>query len=110
VERAVQLRETVKKAILVIGIVSLLMVLLASLPLDCAQSTATTTTFTLKDYFQIPSKNSTINFAFSGSYQNAVLQNNIWAFTGLLLNNSNSFWQGKNPLNESQNNCKLGIS
>lgn len=45
----------------------------------------TETTFTPKDNFNIPTQNSTINFASKGTYATAKLEKNTWNFTGLKL-------------------------
>ena len=45
-------------------------------------------TFTPNTYFPIPEYNSRINFANSGTYENAIFENNTWHFNGLLVNGS----------------------
>jgi hypothetical protein len=45
-------------------------------------------TFIYTDNFAIPDHNSNINFALGGSYGNASLENDIWRFVGLRVNNS----------------------
>lgn len=51
---------------------------------DAQQATAFSTT----DHFDIPNLNSSIRFAYNGSYVNATLENNTWRFEGLSINGS----------------------
>ena len=48
----------------------------------------TETNFTIEDKFSIPPYNGSISFALNGSYANATFENDIWTFTNLRLNNS----------------------
>jgi hypothetical protein len=50
----------------------------------------TSTTFTSKDTFSIPSSNAQISFAVNGTYSSAILNGNIWTFTNLHLNRSST--------------------
>ena len=67
-------------------------------------------TFTFEDVFRIPEQNSSINFAFNGTYVYANLQNNIWRFQNLLENGQ------KNPniptwyLSITARNCAITIT
>jgi len=49
-----------------------------------------TNTFTPADKFSIPSQNGTVSFAVDGTYSNATLRNDVWSFTDLWLNGSQS--------------------
>jgi len=49
-----------------------------------------TNTFTPADEFSIPSQNGTVSFAVDGTYSNATLRNDVWSFTDLWLNGSQS--------------------
>lgn len=63
------------------------------LPPINAQSAATQTPFSSKNVFRIPDLNGNISFAFNGSYTEAKLENNMWTFKGLQLNNSEAVQQ-----------------
>ena len=74
--------RTVKPALIV-----LLVALTLITPIS-AQPAAAATHFTPQDIFRIPELNGNINFAFDGSYTDAKLENNVWIFEGLELNNT----------------------
>jgi len=65
-------------------------VLIGLLSLSCVngEQNQAVTTFTTADQFSIPEQNANINFAFSGSYTEATLENGTWSFKGLALNNT----------------------
>ena len=48
----------------------------------------TNISFTPADKFSVPAYNGTISFAVNGTYSSATLENNIWTFTNLQLNGS----------------------
>jgi len=64
--------------------------------------------FTPNDNFDIPNNNSSINFAFNGTYEKATLENNTWNFTNLQSNNN----QNREKLNftASATDSKVTIS
>lgn len=62
-----------------------ILILLQSCHLVFAQ---TSTSFTSSDKFSIPSYSGSINFALNGTYANATLENDVWTFTNLWINNS----------------------
>lgn len=62
-----------------------ILVLLQLCPFGLAQ---TDTSFTPADKFTIPAYNGNISFAVNGSYANATLKNDMWTFTNLRFNNS----------------------
>jgi len=68
-----------------------------------------TTNFLPTATFAIPENNSTIDFAYNGSYETATLENNTWFFTNLQLTPSN-LTSNDNPLLNSPNNGNLSIS
>jgi len=74
--------RTVKAALIV-----LLVALTLITPISAEPATAATH-FTPQDVFCIPELNGNINFAFDGSYTDAKLENNVWVFEGLELNNT----------------------
>ena len=66
-------------------------ILLAALvlPLFCTSTIAQPNiAFTPADKFSIPEYNATISFAVNGTYAQATLENGIWNFADLRLNNS----------------------
>lgn len=65
-----------------------LLVALTLIPPISAEPAAATTSFTPQDVFRIPELNGNVNFAFDGSYTDAKLENNVWIFDGLELNNT----------------------
>jgi hypothetical protein len=50
----------------------------------------TSTNFTSKDTFSIPSSNAQIGFTVNGTYSSATLNGNVWTFTNLHLNRSST--------------------
>jgi hypothetical protein len=58
------------------------------LPPIHAEPAAAQTPLSSKDVFPIPDLNGNVSFAFNGSYTEAKLENNTWAFKGLRLNNT----------------------
>lgn len=58
-----------------------------------AQPTAAPTAFSAGDIFRIPDLNGNVSFAFNGSYTEAKLENNVWTFKGLKLNNTEAVQQ-----------------
>jgi len=67
------------------------------------------TNFLPTDTFAIPENNSTIAFAYNGSYETATLVNNTWFFTNLQLTPSN-LTSNDDPLSDSPNNGNLSIT
>lgn len=65
----------------------LLLLLLSSLACGIAQA-QTPINFTPTDDFNIPQQNGNIHFAVNGTYTQAKLENDVWGFTRLSLNNS----------------------
>jgi hypothetical protein len=63
--------------------------------LGCAQAAVS---ITPADTFAIPALNSTINFAYNGTYNQAVLENNFWRFGGLTLSGNGSSSERKSHL------------
>ncbi len=63
------------------------------------------TSFTSQDTFKSPAYNGTIRFAVNGTYKEASLENGVWTFNGLTLNNS--FPLGN--LKFSAKNCNVTI-
>jgi hypothetical protein len=86
--------RSVKTKKTVIPLIAIL-VTIVTLPSLNAQSTTTTVAmqFTSKDVFRIPDLNGNISFAFNGSYTEAELEDNTWAFKGLDLNNTQAVQQ-----------------
>ncbi len=70
---------------------------------------ASTTNFLPTDTFAIPENNSTIAFAYNGSYETANLVNSTWFFTNLQLAPSNSS-SNDDPLLDSPNNGNLSVT
>ena len=70
---------------------------------------AATTNFSSTDTFAIPENNSTIAFAYNGSYETATLVNSTWVFTNLQLTLSN-LTSNNDPLLDSPNTGNLGIT
>ena len=70
---------------------------------------ASTTNFLPTDTFAIPENNSTIAFAYNGSYETATLENSTWVFTNLQLTPSN-LTSNDDPLLDSPNTGNLGIT
>ena len=70
---------------------------------------ASTTNFLPTDTFAIPENNSTIAFAYNGSYETATLVNSTWVFTNLQLTPSN-LTSNDDPLSDSPNNGNLSIT
>jgi hypothetical protein len=68
-----------------IAIILVILILFWTQDVTQAQST---TSFTLKDEFSIPSSNGVINFAVNGTYARALLVNGTWSFDNLHLSNS----------------------
>ena len=68
-----------------------------------------TTNFSPIDTFLIPENNSTISFAYNGSYETAALVNSSWFFTNLQLTPSN-LTSNDDPLSDSPNNGNLSIT
>ena len=64
--------------------------------------------FTPTDTFEIPTTNSSINFSFNGTYEQANLENNTWNFKNLRLINSQNV--EKLDLKVSAQNSKLMIT
>jgi len=87
--------RSLKSKTIAIPLIAGVLVALVMLPSPNAQSTNTTaaTQFTSKDVFSIPDLNGNIGFAFDGSYAEAKLENNTWAFEGLDLNNTQAVQQ-----------------
>jgi hypothetical protein len=69
----------------------------------------TPTNFTPTDTFAISENNSTIAFAYNGSYETATLVNSTWFFTNLQLTPSN-LTSNDDPLTESPNIGNLSIT
>ena len=78
-------RSKTKPAITVLIV---LLVVLSSMQPISSEPTAEKTHFTPQDIFRIPELNGNVTFAFDGSYTDAKLENNIWIFEGLDLNNT----------------------
>ncbi len=70
---------------------------------------ASATNFSPTDTFAIPENNSTIAFAYNGSYETATLENSTWVFTNLQLTPSN-LTSNDDPLLDSPNTGNLGIT
>jgi hypothetical protein len=70
---------------------------------------ASVTNFSPTDTFAIPENNSTIAFAYNGSYETAALVNSTWFFTDLQLTPSN-LTSNDDPLSDSPNNGNLSIT
>ena len=70
---------------------------------------ASTTNFSPTGTFAIPENNSTIAFAYNGSYETATLVNSTWFFTNLQLTPSN-LTSNDDPLLDSPNNGNLSIT
>ena len=70
---------------------------------------AITTNFSLTTTFAIPENNSTIAFAYNGSYETATLVNSTWVFVNLQLTPSSLTSTG-DPLLNSPNNGNLSIN
>jgi len=70
---------------------------------------ASTTNFSPTDTFAIPENNSTIAFAYNGSYETATLVNSTWVFTNLQLTPSN-LTSNDDALSNSPNNGNLSIT
>jgi len=70
---------------------------------------ASITNFLPTDTFAIPENNSTIAFAYNGSYETATLVNSTWVFTNLQLTPSN-LTSNDDPLSDSPNNGNLSIT
>ncbi len=70
---------------------------------------ASTTNFSLTTTFAIPENNSTIAFAYNGSYETATLVNSTWVFVNLQLTPSSLTSTG-DPLLNSPNNGNLSIN
>jgi len=70
------------------GIAAILMSALVLSWICSIAQAQTDTSFKPTDKFEIPANNSTINFATSGTYTQASLENNTWNFVDLRLNNS----------------------
>ena len=66
---------------------------------------AETTTFTSETQFQIPNYNATVFFTEDGTYSQAVLDNDTWAFKELTLSNSVYL----NVFNVSAQDCNITI-
>ncbi len=62
--------------------------------------------FTPSDYFAITELNTTIAFAYAGSYDSAILQNNFWSFSGLTLEGADS----PQHIALSAQNCRVTIA
>ncbi|MCW4000791.1 MAG: hypothetical protein NWE93_11175 [Candidatus Bathyarchaeota archaeon] len=60
------------------------------------------TAFSSTDQFSAPSQNSTIRFAFNGTYASANLQNGTWTFNDLKLNTPNAAFLGLDTLNTTK--------
>jgi len=71
-----------------IGIIATLIVILVLFQTSPNTIAQTDTSFTPADKFSIPSYNGTVSFAVNGTYANATLENDIWTFTNLRLNDS----------------------
>ena len=65
------------------------------------------TFFTKNDMFDIPESNSSISFATEGTYEKAKLENSVWIFENLRLNNSQNV--EKLGLKVSAKDCKVNI-
>lgn len=63
------------------------------------------TSFSSADQFQIPLYNGTVSFAVNGSYSQATLYNDSWAFQNLIMNRSTTL----NNFRVSAQNCNVTI-
>ncbi len=61
------------------------------------------------DFFAIPDYNSRINYAYNGSYSNAVFENNFWSFSGLTLSGLGSSVGKSHYLEVSAQNSNITI-
>lgn len=66
--------------------------------------------FTSSDIFSIPLLNSTINFAYNGSYHVATFEDNFWSFGGLTLSGLGSSVNRSHSLDVSAQNCNITIT
>lgn len=82
------------------------------LPTVFAQDETESTAFTPQDQFIISEYNSAISFAAGGSYSNALLVDNIWYFTGLMLGKATSVFPNFHGIrfSVSAHNCNLTIT
>ena len=87
---------------IIVAALVVILILFQPCPLAVAQ---TDTSFTPEEHFSIPSYNGSISFALNGSYSNAKLGNDIWTFTNLRLNNSETI----ENLAVSAHNCNVTI-
>lgn len=86
------------------GIALLVFSLVFSCICPCLQA-QTSVALTPSDQFSIPTADGEINFAANGSYSKAMLTNDAWTFTDLLLNGS----QPLEHLQFSAQNCNVTI-
>jgi hypothetical protein len=70
------------------GLATLLIIVLVFFPVCPITQAQTTTTFTSADKFSIPDLNGAIRFSVNGSSAAAILENGLWSFKDLRLNNS----------------------
>jgi hypothetical protein len=69
-----------------------------------------TVSFSPSDLFAIPALNSTLNFAYSGSYHMATFESNFWSFDGLTLAGLGSSLGSTHSLDASAQNCNVTIT
>ncbi len=73
--------------VILIGISLVLLVALIATLIASNAYAQSAITFSTQDNFSIPHNNSTINFAYDGSYLNASFENDAWLFQNLIVNN-----------------------
>ena len=87
-----------------IGVILVAQLLFCSFMSVSAQSEVS---FTSKDTFRIPTKNSSIRFAINGTYETATLLDGVWTFHNLYLVNSRGI--DKLNLTISAADCDLTV-
>jgi hypothetical protein len=89
-----------------IGSMYVVLLVVLVLPSTCLTAQAQSdVNFTSKDTFAIPASNGSINFAVNGTYTSASLDNDIWTFVNLQLDNL----QPLEKLEVSAQNCNVTI-
>jgi hypothetical protein len=78
---------TISRSIILTYIATILVTLLVCFPSSLVTQAQSDTAFTSTEKFEIPTHNSTINFAINGSFEQASIENDMWIFTGLKLSN-----------------------
>jgi hypothetical protein len=86
-------------------ILACLALTVTALPAGNIAFAQTTTAFDTATHFSIPAYNATVFFAQDGTYSQAALVNDTWAFKGLVLSNSVSI----NSFNASAHDCNVTL-